>query len=74
MKYVVDQINEQVCVLESLDDGNILEVLLDVLPDNIREGSILILNNDVFTVLVSEEVKRKESLRERMNRLKKNNE
>ena len=71
MKYVVDQINEQVCVLESLDNGELLEIGTDSLPDDISEGNILVFDNGSFIREVVEEKERKMSLRERMERLKK---
>lgn len=74
MKYVVDQINEQVCVLESLDNGELLEIGTDSLPDDISEGNILVFDNGSFIREVVEEKERKMSLRERMERLKKTDE
>lgn len=74
MKYVVDQINEQICVLEGLDDGDILEIDINVLPSGISEGSVLLFNDGIFVHEVKEEENRKESLRERMDRLKKSSE
>ena len=74
MKYVIDQINEQVCVLESLDNGELLEIGIDSLSDDISEGNILVFDNGSFIREVVEEKERKKSLRERMERLKKTDE
>ena len=48
MKYAVDKIEENIVTLESLDTKEKKEVLLRVLPPNIKEGTILTYENEVY--------------------------
>ena len=48
MKYAVDKIEENIVTLESLDTKEKKEVLLRVLPSNIKEGTILTYENEVY--------------------------
>lgn len=73
MKYAVDRIIEDIVVLENIKTGEILEVNVKNLPKDIHEGSILVKDNDNFIVDLDTENERRESLRERLERLKGNN-
>ena len=73
MKYAVDRIIEDIVVLENIKAGEILEVNVKKLPKDIHEGSILVKDNDNFIVDLDTENERRESLRERLERLKGNN-
>ena len=73
MKYAVDRIIEDIVVLENIKTGEILEVNVKKLPKDIHEGSILVKDNDNFIVDLDTENERRESLRERLERLKGNN-
>ena len=70
MKYAVDRIIEDIVVLENIKTGEILEVNVKKLPKDIHEGSILVKDNDNFIVDLDTENERRESLRERLERLK----
>lgn len=70
MKYAVDRIVEDIVVLENIESGEILEVNKKELPD-VYEGSIVVKENDQFTLDLVEEESRRESIRERLERLKK---
>ena len=73
MKYAVDRIEEDIVVLENIKTGEILEVSISNLPKGIHEGSILVKDNDEFLIDLGTEKERRESLRERLERLKGNN-
>ena len=73
MKYAVDRIEEDIVVLENIKTGEILEVSISNLPKGIHEGSILVKDNDKFLIDLDTEKERRESLRERLERLKGNN-
>ena len=73
MKYSVDRIEENICILENLESRDIIEIELECLPNEIKEGNILIYQNEEFIILSDEEKNRRLSLRERMNKLKKVN-
>lgn len=73
MKYAIDRIVEEIAVLENIKTGEIIEVNVKVLPKEIHEGSILVKDNDEFTIDLETEEVRRNSLRERLERLKGNN-
>lgn len=73
MKYAVDRIEEDIVVLENIKTGEILEVSISNLPKGIHEGSILVKDNDEFLIDLGTEKERRDSLRERLERLKGNN-
>lgn len=71
MKYAVDKIEENIVTLESLDTKEKKEVLLEVLPSNIKEGTILTYENSVYTKDEVLEQQRRTSIQDKFNRLKK---
>lgn len=71
MKYSVDKIIEGIAVLEDLQSNGIIEVELKYLPTDIHEGSILVFKDGYYQIEIEEEKNRRESLRERLDRLKK---
>ena len=74
MKFSVDQINGSVCILEEVNTGNIIQINIESLPEGIVEGNIVVLKDGVYELDIVDEGKRRLSLRERMNKLKKTNE
>lgn len=70
MKYAVDKIIEDIVVLENIESGEIIEINKKKLPDEIHEGSIVIVNDEKYELDVDEENTRRESLRARLDRLK----
>ncbi len=71
MKFAVDRIEEGIVVLENIKTGEIREIKKDELPKEVHEGSILSFKNGSYTLDEKTEEVRRESLRERMERLKK---
>ena len=71
MKYAVDKIEENIVTLESLDTKEKKEVLLEVLPFNIKEGTILTYENSVYKKDEVLEQQRRTSIQDKFNRLKK---
>ena len=71
MKYAVDKIEENIVTLESLDTKEKKEVLLEVLPSNIKEGHILTYENSGYTKDEVLEQQRRTSIQDKFNRLKK---
>lgn len=74
LKFSVDQINGSVCILEEVNTGNIIQINIESLPEGIVEGNIVVLKDGVYELDIVDEGKRRLSLRERMNKLKKTNE
>ena len=71
MKYVVEKIEENIVVLESLNDQNKKEVQLSELPENIKEGSILTYENEVYKKDEELEKQRRTSIKNKFDLLKK---
>ena len=69
-KYSVDRIEEDIIVLENIDNKEIIEINKSELDFEVIDGNILRLVDGKFVLDKEIEVKRKESLRERLNRLK----
>ena len=69
-KYSVDRIEEDIIVLENIDNEEIVEINKNDVEFEVVEGNILIYSDGVFTLDKEVEVSRRDSLRERLNRLK----
>jgi len=76
MKYSVDRIIENIAVLENIETKEKLEINLEELPENIKDGTILKLENNKYILDQETQKTREETIREKMERLKrlKNNE
>ena len=62
MKYVVDRIENEIVILESLETQLKKEVLLSELPEEIKEGNILVYENELYTIDLEEEQKRRQTI------------
>ena len=69
-KYSVDRIEEDIIVLENIKNKEIIEISKSELDFEVVDGNILKLVDGKFVLDQELEVSRKESLRERLNRLK----
>ena len=69
-KYSVDRIEEDIIVLENIDNKEIIEINKSELDFEVVDGNILRLVDGKFVLDKETEVSRKESLRERLIRLK----
>ena len=74
MKYSVDRIENDIAILENLDTREIIEVSMRELPSDIHDGVILIYDGATYKIDIDEQKSRIEMMREKMNRLKKENE
>lgn len=71
MRYSIDRIENDIVILENIDNNDILEININDLPKGIKEGHILVKENDTFVIDAEEENKRKNDLINRFQRLKK---
>ena len=69
-KYSVDRIEENIVVLENTNNKEIIEINKSEFDFEVVEGNILKLVEGKFVLDKDNEVSRRESLRERLNRLK----
>lgn len=67
-KLVVDQIIDDIAVLE--DQGAMINVPISELPNDIHDGSILILDSNGYHVDIDLENEKREDLAARLERLK----
>lgn len=72
MKYVIDRIEENILVLENIETGNIIEVRKELIDGEVAENTVVIFDNDNYVISKEDENKRRESIRERMLRLRTN--
>lgn len=70
MKYAVDRIEDNIVVIENLETREIQEIDKKTLPENIKEGSILVLDNNEYKLDLNEEELRRKRIKERFNRLR----
>lgn len=71
MKYAIDKIENNIVLLESLEDKTKKEVSIDILPKDIKEGTILTYDNDEYKIDLDTEKERKESIKNKFAMLKK---
>ena len=70
MNYAVDRIDENIATIENIINKEKTEVPLELLPKNVKEGSIITLENDTYILNSNEEETRRKIIEEKLNRLK----
>lgn len=70
MKYAVDSIVDEIAVIEDIETGDKKEVSLELLPEEVQEGNILIYQNNEYYINKEYEAVRRQSLEEKMEELK----
>ena len=70
MKHVVDRIIENIVVLENVESREMIEVSIELVPEGVKDGSILTFSEGFYQFDIDEETSRRESIREKMERLK----
>lgn len=69
MKYSIDRIENDIAVLESLESKEKINVNITLLPQNVKEGSIIVYENNKYIKDEETELKRKTELQSRFNNL-----
>lgn len=72
-KYTIDEIIDNIVRVEDYETKEMIELDKTCLPEDIHEGAILIYDSNGYRLDIEEEKEKKESLRERIERLKKLN-
>lgn len=72
MRYIVDRIEGDIAVLESVEPKEIIEVSVYELPSSIHDGSVLVYENDKYSTDEKYEEDRKNSIQDKFNKLKNN--
>lgn len=70
MKYVIDEIIDDIAKIENLDTKETEEVNLVLLPSNVKEGNVLIKDTSFKLDKITEKTRRSQ-LQAKLNRLKK---
>ena len=71
MKYSIDKIENNIALLENIGNNELTEISIDLLPKEIKEGTILIKQDDKYIIDDKEKEKRKNDIINRFQRLKK---
>ena len=70
MKYVIDRIEDNIVVCQNLETKEMVEIEKKLLPQIIRDGYVLLFENNEYKLDLAEEEIRRQRIRERFNRLK----
>ena len=73
MKYSIDKILDNIATLENVETKQITEVNTKDLPEEIHEGSILILEDGKYKLDLNEEEIRRKRIEEKFNKLRNKN-
>lgn len=70
MKYVIDRIEDNIVICQNLESKEMVEIEKSLLPQNIKDGTILLFENNEYKLDLKEEELRRKRISERFNRLK----
>ena len=70
MNYAIDRIDENIATIENIINKEKKEVPLELLPKNVKEGSIITLEGGTYILNSKEEETRRKIIEEKLNRLK----
>lgn len=73
MKYIIDRIEDNIAVLEQQDTKEFINISTKHLPHGIKEGMILSLINNIYTIDIKATEKREKEILEKFKRLRNNN-
>lgn len=71
MKYAIDRIENNIAILEEITTKEKKEVPTEILPKEIKEGTILIYEEDQYRIDNLEEEQRRKRIMEKFKKLKK---
>lgn len=70
MIYIVDRIEDNIAILENKETKEIIDISLDILPTNLKEGNILKYENNTYTLDKEQEEERRNAIISKFERLK----
>lgn len=68
MKYSIDRIEDNIAMIQNIETGEKIEINIELLPENIKEGTIL-KKEEKYTIDEETTNDRKESIQNRFNQL-----
>lgn len=72
MKYIIDRIEDNIAILEQQDTKEFINISTNILPIGIKEGMILSIINNTYTIDIKATEKRKKEVLEKFKRLRSN--
>lgn len=72
MKYVIDEIIDDIAILENLTTKEKKEINIFFLPNNVKEGNVLI-EEENFRLDKNSEANRRKLIQDKLNKLKRGN-
>ena len=72
MKYIIDRIEDNITILENQETKEMIDIYINELPANIKEGNVLIYENKKYYIDVNLEQERKKNILEKFQKLRKN--
>ena len=72
MKYIIDRIEDNIAILENQETKEMIDIDINELPANIKEGNVLIYENKKYYIDVNLEEERKKNILEKFQKLRKN--
>ena len=72
MKYIIDRIEDNIAILEQQDNKEFINISTNILPNGIKEGMILSIINNTYTIDIKATEKRKKEVLEKFKRLRSN--
>ena len=72
MKYIIDRIEDNIAILENQETKEMIDIDINELPVNIKEGNVLIYENKKYYIDVNLEQERKKNILEKFQKLRKN--
>lgn len=70
MKLIIDRIEEDLAVCENPETKEMMEIPVKDLPKDIKEGSVLVFENNEYHLDLDEEAARRKIIREKFNKLR----
>lgn len=72
MKYIIDRIEDNIAILENQETKEMIDIDINELPVNIKEGNVLIYENKKYYINANIEEERKKNILEKFQKLRKN--
>lgn len=72
MKYIIDRIEDNIAILENQETKKMIDININELPANIKEGNVLIYDNKKYYINANLEEERKKNILEKFQKLRKN--
>lgn len=69
MKLVIDRIEGKIVICQKLENKEMIEINIEELPKEIKEGNVLILENGEYKIDIEEEEKRRKRIEEKTKNL-----